>query len=169
MRITETVFDKCLVLEPDVREDIRGSMEVFYNDPEIKDVLNGFELTEQRIYKMPANSFFGIHKGPSKLISIIQGKGLDYLIDLRKDSETYKQYKTVELSGDVPKLVYVPAGFGHAFIALEDNTIQAFALDTKAPYENSRSINYMSSGIELKLPVDNVLMADYDKNAQMLE
>ena len=62
------------------------------------------------------------------------------------------------------KLVYVPAGFGHAFIALEDNTIQAFALDTKAPYENSRSINYMSPGIELKLPVDNVLMADYDRN-----
>ena len=110
MRITETVFDKCLVLEPTVREDIRGSMEVFYNDPEMKDVLNGFELTEQRIYKMPANTFFGIHKGPSKLISIIQGKGLDYLIDLRKDSETYKQYKTVELNGDVPKQTSICSG-----------------------------------------------------------
>ncbi len=169
MKVLKKIFEKCMVIEPTVREDLRGSMGIFYNDPGMKEILGGFEITEQRYYKMPCKTFFGIHKGPGKLITLASGKGIDYIIDLRKDSDTYKQYITVELDGDKPEIVYIPAGFGHAFISLTDNTVQLFALDTKAPYENSRSINYRSPGIDLKLPFEDALMADYDRDAQMLE
>ena len=117
---------------------------------------------------MPKNAFFGIHRGPSKLISVILGKGLDYIIDLREDSKTFKQYRTIELSGDIPRLIYVPAGFGHAFLSLSDNTIQAFAMDLKTIVGKSSPVNYQSPGINLELPVKDIIMADYDKNAEIL-
>ena len=169
MKVSETIFDKCLVIETTVRKDERGTMELFYkDDSEFKQIFDGFNLTEQRFYKMPKNAFFGIHRGPSKLISVIQGKGLDYIIDLREDSKTFKQYRTIELSGDIPRLIYVPAGFGHAFLSLSDNTIQAFAMDLKSIVGKSSPVNYQSPGINLELPVKDVIMADYDKNAEIL-
>ena len=169
MKVSETLFDKCLVIETNVRKDERGTMELFYQDhSELKHILGGFNLTEQRFYKMSKNAFFGIHRGPSKLISVIQGKGLDYIIDLREDSKTFKQYKTIELNEDDAKLVYVPAGFGHAFLSLSDNTIQAFAMDLKSVEGKTSPINYQSPGINLELPVKDIIMADYDKNAEIL-
>ncbi len=169
MKVSETLFDKSLVIETNVRKDERGTMELFYQDhSELKQILGSFNLTEQRFYKMPKNAFFGIHRGPSKLISVIQGKGLDYIIDLREDSKTYKQYRTIELSGDIPRLIYVPAGFGHAFLSLSDNTIQAFAMDLKSIVGKSSPVNYQSPGINLELPVKDIIMADYDKNAESL-
>ena len=169
MKVSETLFDKCLVIETNVRKDERGTMELLYkDDSEIKQILDGFNLTEQRIYKMKKNVFFGIHRGPSKLISVIQGKGLDYIIDLRGDSVTYKLYKTIELNEDDTKLIYVPAGFGHAFLSLSDNTIQAFAMDLKTIVGRSSPVNYQSPGINLELPVKDIIMADYDKNAEIL-
>ena len=169
MKVSETIFDKCLIIEATLRKDDRGIVEMFYkDDSEFKQILDGFNLTEQRFYKMPKNAFFGIHRGPSKLISVIQGKGLDYIIDLREDSKTFKQYRTIELSGDIPRLIYVPAGFGHAFLSLSDNTIQAFAMDLKSIAGKSSPVNYQSPGINLELPVKDIIMADYDKNAEIL-
>ena len=168
MKVLETIFDKCLIIEATLRKDDRGIMELFYkDDSEFKQILEGYELSEQRIYKMQKNAFFGIHKGPSKLISIIQGKGLDYIIDLREDSKTYKQYRTIELSEDIPRLVFVPAGYGHAFLSLSDNTIQAYATDLTSA-EQEPPINYQSPGINLELPVKDIIMADYDRNAEIL-
>ncbi|MBP5528450.1 MAG: dTDP-4-dehydrorhamnose 3,5-epimerase family protein [Lachnospiraceae bacterium] len=169
MKVSETLFDKCLVIETNVRKDERGTMELLYkSDCEFEQILDGFNLTEQRIYKMQKNVFFGIHRGPSKLISVIQGKGLDYIIDLREDSKTFKQYRTIELSEDNPRLIYVPAGFGHAFLSLSDNTIQAFAQDLKSVEGKTSPVNYQSPGINLELPVKDIIMADYDRNAENL-
>jgi len=47
---------------------------------------------------------------------------------MRIRKPTYKQYRMIELTADMPRLVYVPSGFGHAFLALKENTMQAFAI-----------------------------------------
>ena len=171
MKITETIFDSCYVIEPTSREDVRGAMEVFYQRDEMKNLLGGFEITEQRIYKMPRkHTFFGIHyqkrdKARGKLVTVIQGRGLDYIVDLREDSPSYKQYKMIELDEKIPRLVYLPAGFGHAFLSMEDQTIQMFAIDTCCGTGHSGIVSYRDSGIQLKLPVSDIILSDYDRNA----
>ena len=70
MKVLKKIFEKCMVIEPTVREDLRGSMGIFYNGPDMKEFLGGFEITEQRFYKMPCKTFFGIHKGPGKIITL---------------------------------------------------------------------------------------------------
>ena len=175
MRIIETVFDACYVIEPSIRDDIRGRMEVFYDNRELKELLNGFIITEQRIYRIPKrNTFFGIHyqkpgKTKGKLISVVQGRALDYIVDLRPESGTYKQYKQFELDEKIPQLVYIPAGFGHGFFTMEEDTIQAFAVDTGYDQHSSGVINYKDPEIGLKLPVDDVILSDYDRDAAFLQ
>ena len=167
MKITETFFDKCLVIEPNIRGDSRGVMEVFFCPEQMRELNIDFELSEQRLYKMRDKAFFGIHRGPAKLISLIQGKGIDYTIDLREGSDTYLEYKAVELSADKSRIVYVPAGFGHAFLSLEEDTIQAYAIDKRHMGDKIQPINYKSPSIGLKLPVEDVILSDYDRDAEM--
>ena len=161
MEIVETIFDKCYLLEPDGREDSRGTMSVFFNKKEMAEFLDGFEISEQRLYKMPhKNTFFGIHyqkpgKTKGKLISVVQGRAVDYIVDLRQDSPT--------------RLVYLPAGFGHGFLTLEENTIQAFAVDAPGCGDSSGIISYKDPEINLQLPVadSEIIISDYDKNASV--
>ena len=172
MKIVETVFDKCYLIEPSSRNDNRGSMQVLYDDKEMRELLGGFEISEQRIYKMPEkHTFFGIHylkSGKGKLISLIEGRGLDYIIDLRPDSDTYKEVRTIELDEDNMNIVYIPAGFGHAFISTTDNTVQSFVVDCGSQKAEQGFLNYKDPDIGLKLPVEDIIISDYDKNAPFL-
>lgn len=171
MKIIEKIFDTVLLLTPDGREDSRGTMQVFFSKKTMAEFTAGFNITEQRIYKIPQkHTFFGIHyqkaeAAKGKIISVIQGKSMDYIVDLRPDSKTYKQYKSFEFNADRPLLVFIPAGFGHGFLTMEDNTIQAFAVDTDFEKESSGIVNYKDPEIGLKLPVDDIIISDYDKNA----
>ena len=96
---------------------------------------------------------------------MVHGKALDYIVDLRPDSKTYKQYKSFELNADRPLLVFIPAGFGHGFLTLEDNTIQAFAVDADLEKNSSGIVSYKDPEIGLKLPIEDITISDYDKNA----
>ena len=175
MNITDRLFDVVLVIESKIKNDNRGTMTVCFCEDEIKKIIENFCIKEQRVYTMPEKgTFFGIHYQDqtypqAKLVTVIQGSGLDYIVDLRKNSETYKQWKKVELSGDSSKLVYIPQGFGHAFLSTEDNTIQLFATDEYFVDGYAKQINYKDSCIKLELPFENIILADYDKNAGFME
>lgn len=128
----------------------------------------------QRIYTMPArHTLFGIHyqKEPypqAKLISVLQGKGLDYVVDLRKDSATFTQWQAIELDAADPVSVYIPSGFGHAFLSLEEDTIQYFAADREFIRGYAAAISYRDPVIRLELPCENPVLSDKDRNAPFL-
>lgn len=174
MRILDSFFDNVYVLEPLTKTDNRGTMIASFNKDDIRKLNIDFEIKEQRIYKMPkAGTFFGIHyqdmtHPQAKLVSVIRGKGLDYIVDLRKDSVTYKEWRMVELNDKEPKAIYIPAGYGHAFLSVKDNTIQMFAVNEYFIDGCARQINYKDPEIGLKLPINSVILSEYDKNAPFL-
>jgi dTDP-4-dehydrorhamnose 3,5-epimerase len=59
----------------------------------------------------------------AKLVRVAQGRALDVVVDLRRDSPTFGQHATVELTAALGNAFYVPVGFAHGFVALEDNTL----------------------------------------------
>lgn len=172
MKIEKRIFDECLIIDPSERKDCRGEMKVFYSKNEFTQIIKNFEIKQMRIYSIPKkNTFFGIHyqskeKAQGKLINVIQGKGLDYIVDLRPCSKTFKKYVSFELDARSPKLVYIAPGFGHAFLSTEDNTIQLFAIDEFFDKEEKGVISYKDPEIGLKLPVEDIIISDYDREAQ---
>ena len=165
MRIKE-IFGKAKIYRLHTRADNRGSLEYVFDENSVD-----FQARETRIYSMPKEgTFFGIHyreeSNPmTKFVTVIKGRGLDYVIDLRKESSTYLQWESIELSEENAFAVMIPAGFGHAFISLQNNTIQLYSVDRSGNDAYSKQINYKDSKIGLKLPIPISEISDYDLNA----
>lgn len=174
MRITETKFEKVKILEFETRQDCRGIMDVSFNFSDLQKEGIEFNCMEQRIYHMTKKgTFFGIHFQTDmcpqeKIISVISGRGIDYIVDLNEKSSTYKQWISLELCGKDNKSVYIPQGYGHAFLSLEHNTIQLFTINQHFCGEHSKQIRYNDPEIGLKFPINIEVISDYDKNAQLL-
>lgn len=108
----------------------------------------------------------------SKLIKVIQGEILDFVVDLRFDSETYLDVKFYDLSDNNALELYIPKGFAHGFITRTDNTIVQYLVD--APYSpESEGCLYWKELPIIKQRIgeyipdfdeDNVIISDKDKS-----
>ena len=170
MELVKTIFDCVRIYKLKSRVDNRGPMAYVYED-----CIEDFKVKETRVYTMPQKgTFFGIHytdekSQMSKLVSVVQGRGMDYLVDLRKTSATYLKWEAVELSPENSFEVLVPAGIGHAFLSLEDNTIQIFSINKTGKDGHSKQLNYAEKQIGLKLAIQITQISDYDLNAPFLK
>ena len=104
----------------------------------------------------------------TKFVTVIKGRGLDYIIDLREESSTYLQWESFELSEENAIAVLIPAGFGHAFISLQNDTIQFYSVDRSGNDAHSKQINYKDPKIGLELPITVSEISDYDLNAPII-
>ena len=170
MELVKKIFDCVGIYKLRSRTDNRGGLTYAYEE-----CVPGFEIKETRVYTMPQKgTFFGIHYSDeatpfSKLVSVVQGRGMDFVVDLRKDSATYLKWEAVELNTGNALAVLVPAGIGHAFLSLEDNTIQVFAINKTGKDGHSKQINYADPKIGLKLEIPITQISDYDLNAPFWE
>ena len=169
MELIKTIFGCVKIYKLNSRSDNRGSMTYVYDDS-----IEGFTAKESRIYTMTRKgAFFGIHyreeSDPmTKLVSVVKGRGLDYVVDLRKESATYLKWEEIELSEDNALGVLIPAGIGNAFLTMEDNTMQFFAINKNGEDGYSKKLNYLEKQIGLKLPIKIIDISDYDLNAPFL-
>jgi dTDP-4-dehydrorhamnose 3,5-epimerase len=164
--VVKELFGKVKIYRLHTRLDNRGALEYVFDENTVD-----FKARETRIYSMPKEgTFFGIHyrneSDPmTKFVTVIKGSGLDYVIDLRKESPTYLQWESFELSEENALAVLIPAGFGHAFISLQNDTIQLYSVDRSGNDAHSKQINYKDPKIGLKLPVPISEISDYDLSA----
>ena len=173
MEIIRKIFDKAALLSLRSRDDSRGNMTVAF-DESISDIYPDFFIKETRIYSMPKKgTFFGIHYRDEfdpmdRLISVIKGKGSDYIIDLRKDSPDYLKWESIDLSANNAHAVYIPASFGHAFLSLEDDTVLMYSMNKSGSDGLTKKLNYKDEHIGLRLTIPVREIADYDKDAPYL-
>ena len=164
--VIKELFGRVKLYQLYTRLDNRGSLAYVFDEK-----IDDFKAMETRVYSMPKEgTFFGIHyrdeSSPmTKFVTVIKGRGLDYVIDLRKKSPTYLQWESFELSEENALAVLIPAGFGHAFISLQNDTIQLYSVDRSGNDAHSKQINYKDSRIGLKLPVPISEISDYDLRA----
>ena len=164
--LMKEIYGKVKIYRLHTRIDNRGSLAYVFDENTVD-----FKALETRIYSMPKEgTFFGIHyreeSSPMmKFVTVIKGRGMDYVIDLRKESPTYLQWESIELSEANALVVLIPAGFGHAFISLQNDTIQFYSVDRSGSDARSSHLNYKDPGIGLKLPITVSEISDYDINA----
>ena len=166
MELIRKVFDSVLVLNRRSRIDERGVMTVV-NDESI----DGFRVKETRMYSMNVpGTFFGIHyrdeEDPmNRVVSVIKGRGMDYLVDLREDSPTYLKLEELELTEENALAVFIPSGIGHAFLSLEENTILSYSMDKSGKDSYAKTLNYLDEKIGLKPEIPIAVISDYDMTA----
>ena len=124
MEIQKTTLDGPLLVKPAVYGDDRG----FFTETYRANVLSEHGVDDDFVQDNHSRSsqgvvrgiHFQIGKGASKLVRCGRGRIWDVVVDLRRESPTYRQWEGFELTDENMHALYVPVGFGHAFVVLSD-------------------------------------------------
>ncbi|UCE94654.1 MAG: dTDP-4-dehydrorhamnose 3,5-epimerase [Flavobacteriaceae bacterium] len=127
MIIEQTNIQDLLIITPNVYSDERGYFMESFNQKKTE-VLIKEKFVQDNESVSKKGVLRGLHLqlppfAQAKLVRVIQGSILDVAVDLRKDSSTFGQHYKHVLSGENKKQIFVPRGFAHGFLSLEDNTI----------------------------------------------
>ncbi|MCX6799951.1 MAG: dTDP-4-dehydrorhamnose 3,5-epimerase, partial [Candidatus Falkowbacteria bacterium] len=128
MKVTSTKLVGVLVIEPQVFSDERGFFIESYNNLKYEQAGIKEKFVQDNLSKSKKGVLRGLHfqRSPhaqGKLVQVIKGRVMDVVVDIRYGSPTYGEHISVELSEENKKQIWIPAGFAHGFIALEDDTI----------------------------------------------
>ena len=100
----------------------------------------------------------------AKLVRCTMGSLYDVIIDLRQDSTTYGQYAGFVLSADNHKMVYIPKGFAHGFLTLENNTELLYHMSEFFAPDYARSFRWNDPAFNINWPADIQVICDRDRN-----
>lgn len=103
-----------------------------------------------------------------KLIRCIKGSVLDVIVDLRKDSETFLQHISIELSAENKKMIYVPENFAHGFQTLEDNCELIYHHTEFYTPQADSGLRFDDPALAINWPLPPVMVSDKDKNYKLI-
>lgn len=167
MNIIETKIKDLLILEPRVFADDRGWFMESFNQQAFEKALDDRGLPlPQFVQDNHSVSKKGVLRGlhyqlsphaQGKLVRVVQGRAWDVAVDIRRDSVTYGQWVGVELSAENHRQFWIPAGFAHGFVALEDNTQFLYKTTDYYSKECERSIVWNDPDLAIEWPVEKDL------------
>lgn len=179
MKVIKTKLDGVVIIEPDVFGDHRGYFMETYSKRKYEEIGIGVDFVQDNMsFSAQKGTLRGLHwqNAPiaqSKLVSCTRGKVIDVAVDIRKDSPTYGEWVSVELSEENKRQFFIPQGFAHGFLTLTDNVEFRYKVDNFYSKEHDRGIRYDD-------PIANVdwgsllngiepILSEKDKNGPTLE
>ena len=165
MEILKTELDGLLFVQHKLFEDNRGIYLKTYNSTTFKDLGINLDVKERYLSVSKKNVIRGMHfqvppKEHVKLVTVISGKILDVVLDIRKGSRSYGSCFSIEISEYDCKTIYIPKGFAHGFKALDNNTIVEYNQTTEYSFKHDNGILYDSFGFNWN--VQNPIVSSRD-------
>jgi len=172
MTITETKLPGVLIVEPRVFSDARGWFMETYSKKKTPQITCDF-VQDNQSYSVCKGTLRGIHfqhppMAQAKLLRCSRGALMDYAVDLRPNSLTYKQWIAVELSAENKKQLFIPRGFGHAFISLTDDAELLYKADNYYSPEHDAAILWSDPELGIDWGTETPILSDKDKAAKLL-
>jgi len=168
----EIFLKGCFIIEPKVFGDKRGNFLEIFNKKIFKDK-TGLEIdfVQDNQSTSQRGVLRGLHmqKGilsQAKLVRVVKGSVLDVIVDVRKDSLTYGKHFSIELSEANYKQLFVPRGFLHGFVTLEDGTIFSYKCDNAYNKEAELGVTYNDKDLNInwKIPSVDIILSEKDAN-----
>ena len=154
--------------KPQIFYDNRGSFKEWFLREEFK-LKSGidFEIAQSNFSKSVKDVMRGLHysiatSGQAKWVTCLNGSILDVVVDLRKDAATFGKWILTELNSQDGSCLFVPDGFGHGFMSLEDNSIAAYNLTSKYQPEKEFTINLFDAHLKIDWPKCNPIISQRD-------
>jgi len=171
MKFINVEIEGLFVIEPNVFEDDRGYFFESYNKVEFeKNGITDFFVQDNQS-KSQKDVLRGLHfqKPPyaqAKLVRVIQGSVLDVAVDLRKGSKTYGEHFSVTISAKNRKMFYIPAGFAHGFLTLEDDTIFSYKCSNVYHSESEDAVLWNDKELDIDWGVNQPILSEKDNKAK---
>jgi len=169
MNISTTKIEGLKIIEPRIFPDDRGYFYESYSEKKYLEAGIDATFVQDNQSFSQKGALRGLHGqadpfAQGKLVRVLQGRVLDVAVDIRKNSSTFGQYVTIELSGENHKQFWVPPGFLHGFVTLEDDTI--FTYKVTNYYDKASEIGVLwndpTLNIDWETDLSNVLLSPKD-------
>ncbi len=170
MNISTTKIEGLIIIEPRIFPDDRGYFYESYSEKKYREAGIHASFVQDNQSFSQKGALRGLHGqanpfAQGKLVRVLQGRVLDVAVDIRKSSSTFGQYVTVELSGENHKQFWVPPGFLHGFVTLENDTIFTYKVDNY--YDKASEIGVLwndpTLNIDWQTDLSNVLLSPKDE------
>ena len=96
---------------------------------------------------------------------MISGSIFDVVVDIRKNSKNFGKWLSFNLSSENSLQLWIPRGYAHGFLSLEDNTQVFYKTDNFYSKEDSICIDYNDASLCIDWPIENPILSDNDNNA----
>lgn len=177
MEIINTTLDGCFIIKPSIFPDARGYFFESFSEARFNEKTG---LNMHFVQDNQSSSSFGVLRGlhfqkgehaQAKLVRVLKGEVLDVVVDLREGSTTYGQWYSVVLSDENKLQLFVPRGFAHGFVVLSEQVEFFYKCDNYYNKQSEGGLNYAdpSLNIDWRLPVEQLLVSDKDKELPVLE
>ena len=163
MRIINTSFDDLKIISHKKHSDFRGSLRETYN----KKIINWDKFIFEYVTISKKNVLRGFHfqykQQQSKLVTVVKGKILDLVIDLRRESSTFGKSYSITLSENNCKSLYIPKGFAHAYYSISKLNLIYYRLSNYYAPKYEDGIFWNDKSIKFKWPTNKPILAERDK------
>ncbi len=171
MQIEKTNIEGLLVITPRVFNDNRGYFMESYNHAQwFKSLGVSFVQDNESLSKKGVLRALHFQNPPfaqDKLVRVVKGAVLDVAVDLRIDSPTYGQHYKIILSAENKKQFFIPKGFAHGFLALEEGSIFSYKCSNYYHAESEENILWNDPDIGIDWGVKNPLISERDAKATL--
>lgn len=174
MMLVETALPEVKIVEPDVHADDRG----FFLESWNAAVFAKAGIDERFVQDNHSHSarhvlrglHYQIERPQGKLVRVTAGRAFDVAVDIRRSSPRFGQWTGVELSAQNKRMLWVPPGFAHAFLALEDGTDFLYKCTEFRAAEQERTIHWADPAIGIDWPLHGAapLLSEKDRAAPLL-
>lgn len=175
MKILKTEIEDLLLIEPEVHGDERGYFVETFSQRDFDSLVSiprygkSIVFVQDNESKSGRGVLRGLHfqrppYAQAKIVACVQGRILDFAVDLRIGSPTWGKHFCLELSGDNHRQLFIPKGFAHGYLTLSDTAIFRYKCDEFYHPESEGGISILDPALELELPEGPYIMSEKDKN-----
>lgn len=170
MKIINTPLDGLLVFAPEIYEDDRGYFFESWNKKIFKEFGLDYEFNQDNQSLSKYGVLRGLHfQNPpyaqGKLVRVVKGKVLDVVVDIRSDSSTYGSHYKIELSETNKLIFWIPPGFAHGFITLENDTIFSYKCTSVYNKKSEQALLWSDETLNIDWQIKKPIVSQKDQNA----
>lgn len=176
LQFYKTSIEKLTLIDPFCVQDSRGYFSKVFEKEIFQS--NGINLSPyEELRSCSAKGtlrglHFQRHYCQDKLVQVLSGAVYDVAVDLRKDSPTFGKWQGFYLTAENRQMLYIPKGFAHGFLALEDNTLFSYLCGDRYDPQSDGGICWNDPQIHVEWPlekVDQMILSDKDAALPTLE
>lgn len=174
MEIINTPIDGLIIFQPKIWKDDRGYFFESFRADTFQKLGIKIDFVQDNQSLSQKGTIRGLHYQANpfeqgKLVRVIQGKVLDVALDIRKNSKTYGQFYSIELSSENHTQFYIPPGFAHGFSTLEDNTIFCYKCTNYYNKESEGGVLYSDPELGIDWKVEGLYISEKDKELPLFK
>ena len=167
MEIIKTPLEGLLVIKPRIFGDDRGYFFESWSKQSFDEVGLDLNFVQDNQSLSGKGVLRGLHfQNPpyaqGKLLRVVKGSVLDIAVDIRKDSPTYGQHFSIELTEKNKTIVWIPPGFAHGFLTLNDNTIFTYKCTGVYNKESEGALLWNDKDLNINWKVNDPLVSEKD-------